>query len=218
MKLLDSFKVATGKTLPGFVSIFTVDDETRHVTVQLSSDGQTMLIGFDSTKGLVWPPSRDWLSNLQAWPKAMTFGSSHCMAHSGFVDEYASVRMHIINAITFHKPKSIIISGFSQGGAHATLCFRDLLHNFQKIKVDAIAFASPRVYDMHGSAEFESALDKRHDCSFLRVNAWGDPVPELVPWFIGYCHVGKWKMVGKFAIFDANVHNGVGYLKVLEGL
>lgn len=203
-----SLTAALGKVISGYNIVKEIKETTRHFTIYLSQDSKELVFGFDSTRNNY----EDWKKNFNFASRAMTFGSSHSMAHSGFVDEYASLRNEVMDAIAIYQPKSITIGGFSQGAAHATLCMRDVMYN-HKIPTKCYAFASPRVYDDRGSLEFDRALYERDDCYFRRITVYGDPVTDLPPWYLGYRHVGIQKMIGRFAIIDVKVHNGSNYLR-----
>lgn len=221
MKLSEAFKATSGRAPEGYSQVFELHDDTRHVTVFKS--GGSLLVAFDCTLGSVFSlknaffMSADWWKNFAAWPKALSVGSTKYMAMAGFVDEYLSLRARVLECVKSHNPSVIRVVGFSQGGAHATLCWRDLVHNFPYAQVHGVAFGSPRVYDMQAAAEFGATLTKEQKrSSFLRVSAWGDVVTTLPPALLGYGHVGNVKHIGKFKLFpDVSVHGGAPYLKAI---
>jgi hypothetical protein len=212
-----AFHAATGRAPEGFAEVLVISDETRQAKVYYNVDAKEIVIGFDCTKGTPWPPSLDWIENLKAWPKSFSVGSEKYKAHAGFVEEYLTMRDQIKRYVLIHQPEVIRITGFSQGSAHATLCHRDLVELFDGMEIHTVVFASPRVYTYQSSFEFEKELG---DGSFLhtfeRINLWGDPVPSLPQWFLGYRHVGPVKRIGPFKlIVDPSVHNGESYLNAL---
>ncbi len=214
MNLVDAFHVSQGVSVPGHDIVYGIDDSTRHVTVYRSADGKELSIGFDCTRGIVWPPSQDWLANLDAWPKAF-LPFPGVSAFSGFLDEYTSVSRVVMDQVRVYEPLTANVFGFSQGAAHATLCFLELVTRFPGIPVHCVAFASPRVLEGGASSKLSQTLAGAN--TFRRVNVWGDPVPNLPPWIIGYRHVGTTKYIGPFKLLpDPGVHNGETYLKALE--
>ncbi len=95
------------------------------------------------------------------------------------------------------QPSLIVVSGYSQGGAHATLCFRDILYNHPQISTIGVTFASPRVYNRVGALEFAKALGKRSDCRFSRLIRANDIVPTVAPPIFDFKHVVPATVVGK---------------------
>jgi len=216
MTKLELYNASLASTPEGFTQVASVVDETRMCFFYRKDD--TLLIAFGPTKGNLYfddpdfktflKNGTDWLRNFSFWKKSFSIGSKKYKAHSGFVTEYLSLREEILKQINIFQPKEILISGFSQGGAHTTLAFRDLIENFKDIKISAFAFAAPRVYGLAGKFEFEKTLKTRKDCFFLRVNVYGDPMWRLAPWFLNYFGTGKKEMLGpKRNKLDANVYH-----------
>ena len=220
MTLNSAFHAATGQDPEGFKEVLVINDELRSAKVYYNIEAREMVIGFDCTQGTPWPPSLDWLQNLKAWPVASSPKSMKYKAMAGFVAEYLALREGIINQVFIFQPKTIHVAGFSQGAAHATLCHRDLVANFRGLEIHTVAFASPRVYQRIAAEEFDRELAiGGHGHTFERVQLWGDPVPSLPPWFLGYSHVGKARRIGSFTIVPRpERHGGDPYLKFLEGL
>ena len=213
-------KAAFGHDLtPDLVTVFVLNDETRTLTVYASGD--VMVIGFYETKGTIWPPSKDWRTNLEAWKKSLSVGSKKYKAHAGFVKEYISLRPEVCAQIIEHLPKKIYLTGFSQGSAHAVLAWRDIVENFPAISAEAVVFASPRVYSWRSSREFDRATDRYPGHPVRRYTLSCDPVVKLPPWFFNYRHVGVETIIGdpkEWFLGDPNVHDEGRYLKAVEGL
>jgi len=204
---------------PEFDTLYILDDDTRGLTVYGSGD--TMVIGFYCTKGSLWPMSKDWRTNLEAWKKSLSVGSTHYRAHAGFVKEYLSLRPEVFAQIREYLPKKIYLAGFSQGSAHATLAWRDIVENFPGISTEASVFGSPRVYSFASAHEFTTAIDRYPGHPVLRYTVSRDPVTTLPPWFFNFRHVGEETVLGgpkHWLIEDANAHDPGRYLKALEEL
>lgn len=216
MNHLDAFNAANGTAPTGWDIVDAIQDDTRGLTVYRSADCYNLMFGFTCTKGAVWPPSKDWLENLQAWPKAFSVGTRKYLAMKGFLDEYLTMRVGILRLVALYRPREIRVVGFSQGAAHATLAVRDILYSFPLTPIHATVFASPRVYDERAAIEFMLTLSGTGS-TFERINIWGDPVPSLPPWWIGYCHVMRAQHIGKFRLLpDPMLHSGITYLKILQ--
>ncbi len=204
MTKLELYNATLAQSPEGFEQVAQIVDDTRMCFFYRKDD--TLLIAFGPTKGNLYfddpdfktwlKNGTDWLRNFQGWKKSFSIGSKKYKAHAGFVTEYLSLREEVLKQIDIFQPKEILISGFSQGGAHTTLVFRDLIHNFKTIKVSGFPFAAPRVYGLFAALEFNRALKARPDCSFIRINAYGDPMWRLAPWLLNYFGVGKREMIG----------------------
>jgi hypothetical protein len=205
IELASLFRSTLGQSPNGFNLLHEVIDSTRHISFYLQED--ELLVAFWPTLGNLYieqgessqhwfKEAADWLKNAEFWKKSLTVGSKTYQAHAGFVEEYLSFRSDIMKQIEAIKPKQIFLTGFSQGGAHATLCHRDLLHNYSTTKVSTTVFASPKVYGMSGASEFDKVSMDKIGYDFKRVEMWGDPIPKLAPWFLNYFHVGSVIKIG----------------------
>lgn len=141
---------------------------------------------------------RDWISNLQFWhedvKKSKPYGNlnSDVEVHTGFINQYKLVRCIIIKKIEEFKPKKIIVTGHSLGGALSTLCAVDIQYNFSDIDISCVTFGSPRV----GNKYFVNSFNKRIPNSLRFVNC--DDIVTKVPMDImGYEHVSMKKQIGK---------------------
>lgn len=200
-------QIINGADIPGWTKIVIADDETRKATVY--RNGGIALIGFYQTRG-----SKDWENNFKAWKMSYSVGSKKYKAHAGFVAEYLTMRDEILKAVD--GSTDIEIYGFSQGGAHAVLCLRDVQYNAPNLMPFAYTFGAPRVYSWASAREFSKSvgIDDLYQYQF-----YGDPVPHLPPswWPFGYKHVGTIKKLGKWELpfniathsMDANHYGGV---------
>ena len=192
MTLHDFFLSALGDDIEGQKKIFSLNDESRRLTVYESEASGTITFGFYCTKGNIFPPSKDWRENFKAWKKDFSVCSVKIKAHAGFVEEYMTLRNDVHNVMREHHPLSVNVVGYSQGGAHAALAYRDIVYNFPKTHVTGTTFGAPRVYGLAGAKEFEETRNKRNEY-FVRFVNQGDPVPSVPPFIIPflYKHVGR---------------------------
>ena len=213
-------RASMGKEIDGYSISYEKVTPTEHVYVYQGS-GDTVIIGFDQTEGAIWPLSKDWWENLKAWKKSFSVGTEEWKAHAGFVREYLSVRNFVLDTLHYLTGVTqVIVSGFSQGAALATLCFRDILHSFPLLKVHGYAYASPRVESLFSSKEFEHKLKERKDCSFVRISWVGDAVTGVPPFIFNYRHVGNEIFIGggdpPLFRLNGEVHNQDKYLEYIE--
>lgn len=194
------YDVIRGLNIDGWRRYVVADDETRKCTVY--RQGTVALIGFYQTRG-----TADWEKNFRAWTLDFSIGSEKYKAHAGFVEEYASLRDTILADMM--GVEVVQSYGFSQGGAHAVLCHRDLLHNYPHLSVHTETFGAPRVYSWESAREFNKAnKESAYWCSIVQHRFRGDPVPHLPPKWLGYGDVGEIIVHGPWSLpFNVSVHS-----------
>lgn len=192
--------IINGSDIPGWTKIVIADDETRKATVY--RNGSQALIGFYQTRG-----SKDWENNFRFWKKSYSVGSKKYKAHAGFVAEYLTMRGAILEAV--RDAEGVRIFGFSQGGAHAILCARDIWHNYPFVYTDTETFGAPRVYSWSSAREFRKAKYSDTACHFVTQHRFhGDPVPHVPFKAMGYGDVGTIVYHGKWELpFNTSVHS-----------
>ena len=207
MTTKDFLSMTTASDIDGYVRKWLFNDSMKQVSAYIAN--RTMGLGFSGTIGSIFPPSKDWIEDLKVNKKSFSVGSTRYKAHAGFVQEYMEMRDVIFDLIRSSLIVDVYVAGFSKGGAHATLCVRDLLENFPNLVVTSHTFASPRVYDERSSAEFDLKLNERKTTSFTRHVVLGDPVPHLPIWLMGYQHTHNHVNYGKYHIVndDASLHS-----------
>ena len=97
-------------------------------------------------------------------------GSQQMLVHRGFQLQYVAIRQQMRDYVTekcdYHRPKTVLVTGHSLGGALATLCGLDLTLNPVKYqpKIKIITIGSPRV----GNEKFTEFFDLSvADCTRL---------------------------------------------------
>jgi hypothetical protein len=135
--------------------------------------------------------------------------SVEMLVHKGFKEMYHSVRDEIMSKINVEISQGVrylLILGYSQGGALATLAHEDSGFQFKQLDVSTISFASPK-------AIYNPSLYIRSRFNALtRYAVSGDPVPMVPPWFT---HVGQSKTVGPFSLPWPWNHQPEAYLRSL---
>ena len=147
----------------------------------------------------------DWRSNFDAWIEPYKDMPSPWKAHEGFARAWKSARDKIFKAVG--NPETLTISGYSRGGAIATLAHEDF--TFHGLSVTTYAFGAPRVVWMPSKT-----VASRFNLLF-RIRARGDLVTKLPPWLMGYRHVGSDKPAGIWMPPNPWAHKPEHYMGVL---
>lgn len=135
----------------------------------------------------------DILRDFLIWKTPFTYVPGAGNVHKGFCSIYTdtskqqpvSLRDQIMGVLKrFGPEKQLVITGFSLGGALATLCACDAAENSQFKEPIVYTFASPRV----GDQAFVDAYNKRIHTN-VRVINYYDYVPCNPLHWLGYRHV-----------------------------
>lgn len=166
-----------------------------------------------------------WLGNFAAWCRPYREMRRPFWVHAGFMAMYRDVREYLFERVeeymennyknhvwhektgTLPAPEhKIIVTGYSQGAALATIAHEDLF--FRGLDVCSIVFASPRVFVGAPSGRFSN---------LHRINVRGDVVTCIPFW--PYTHVGKHYAVGSRCVFAKIEKHFIGeYLSELTGM
>jgi len=141
--------------------------------------GDVAVIAFRGTDSL-----DDWLhTNFRVEMVECGLG----MSHKGFVNAARGVLQDVLYFLNATKPKHIHLVGHSLGGALAVITAQRLLG--QAIPADMMTvttFGCPRI----GDETFVRTLGILSILQFIRR---GDPVPDMPPTSLGYCHASMWQ-------------------------
>jgi predicted lipase len=155
-----------------------------------SVDNVQGIIGYmDRTMVIVFRGSdefKDWVFNFTTAKQYVPYGNyeSFVRVHKGWSELYKeTVRNHLHYLVKDRKPKNIIVTGHSLGGALATLCSVDLQYNFPSIEIACVTFGSPKV----GNKSFIESFNKRVPDTYRYV--YGRDWAPLFPFVSGYEHV-----------------------------
>ena len=164
-------------------------DRSSGVQINLLKD--EIVVGFRGSASL-----RDVLTDLRIGIAAGPFGAN---CHRGFVetlqtvDADKSLLNEIKRMIQIHSVKKIVFSGYSLGGAIASLF---LLENGEEllefgVDVKCITFGCPRFVLESHQDKLPTTLTSR----IINTYAEGDPIPldltGFLPWASKFCHVGN---------------------------
>jgi predicted lipase len=129
----------------------------------------------------------DWKQNLDFLQVPYKRMPKKFRVHRGFLNKYKSVRNEIFQKI--EQVDSVKISGFSQGGALASLLHEDIAFNYPGKLLSTVIFSSPRVFSWFTpSNRFRNLLS-------IRLNR---DIITILPFFLfGYKHVGQIKSVNR---------------------
>jgi triacylglycerol lipase len=134
-------------------------------------------------------------------------------AHRGFVLLWQSVRDEVIAAVSKHfdtGATSIVVLGYSQGAALATLAHEDIRISIPHLPLLTYAFASPRVLWLPAKKIRERFSNLSH------YSVRGDIV-TMVPFvWMGFRHVGTGVKIGPPAFPSARHHYPDQYLEYLS--
>jgi hypothetical protein len=115
----------------------------------IGTDTQYKILDFPDEVVIIFCPSNskaDWRINFSFPKKPYKRMATPFYVHGGFLKEWKGIHDHFLKfARTCNKP--ITITGWSYGGAMATLCYEDIWFNqvFKRCKMKLITFGSPRV-------------------------------------------------------------------------
>ena len=153
----------------------------EHVSGEMGEYEDYFCFFFDGSNDKI-----DWIYDFKFWHKKIPYegASKKIKVHTGFIDSYRLVRPWVHAKI--EKYDKIIISGFSLGGAIATLCALDIKYNFENKEIILITAGSPRV----GNKFFVESFNKR-EIKTYRLVYGNDIVAKLPPIWFGYKHIIK---------------------------
>jgi hypothetical protein len=221
-----TIRFALGKTFQGYSNVFSYSGGTTLFYVYEKDDKSEIAFGFGPTKGKIFPPSKDWLEDLEIDFKTwVVIGESEketFNVHDGFMDEYKKVRNLMFNYLGKGKYARVTLSGFSQGAAIASLAIVELAMLRPELAIVADAYGCPRSYAIESAERVSNMLAGSARYRFTRINHYGDPVSAVPPASMMYKHIGLEILFGNRKWYDTfircrvHVHNGEDYMKELE--
>ena len=162
------------------------EEAPGEVNYALESEGETLQIYFEASRGLA-----DWKRNVSFPAKAYSGASGTWYAHYGFLHAWRAVRPLILARLRREPPRAIVLVGYSQGAAIATLCYGDL-YDRRAVAPSSLfcyAFASPRV--------LWGRVDEERWRGLTVIRNLDDLVTHLPPSALGFRHVGRLLEIGE---------------------
>lgn len=181
------------------------------IQITFYTDNQgTLVIGFGPTMDF-----KDWIIDFQIGKATTLIKNRWIKAHKGFLMEYLTENFKVHEYIKSGVYSNTIITGFSKGAAHGTLCHLDLRLTYPNLKIETQVFATPRVFSCRTTEEVKDQFLNTEIASFKRVNLSRDVVSRVPYKWWGYDHVGEEEIIGspkKWFFPDFSVHSPEVYL------
>ena len=153
-------------------------------------DGKLLII-FRGTDSLF-----DWWRNTLLFKKTVPYKSDgtnrKIKVHGGMLKSYMTVRDFILDVVKKSEYKEVVFHGHSKGGALSYLAALDVQYNLKEKDVKVFTIGPPRI----GNKHFANSFNRRLPDTFW-YNHGNDLVPQLLPKFLGFEHVGVDFQLGK---------------------
>ncbi|MFD2614129.1 lipase family protein [Paenibacillus gansuensis] len=141
-----------------------------------------IIVAFRGTESI-----QDWVYDSMAVQQPFPYLADGGWTHKGFTRIYASARESLMKVLErLSARKRIWITGYSMGGALATLCALDVAAHTKHKHPKLYTFGSPRV----GNPEFVNAFNQRIKVSRRMANS-SDPVTKLPPRYYESISAGR---------------------------
>jgi len=150
----------------------------------------------------------DWKQNFKAYQVPYRDMPHNFTVHEGFLLKWKAIKDTVLSYIT-DDIQNIVISGYSQGAAIATIAHEYIWYNYSR-SLKTYTFGSPRVFDFRVPQERFKNL--------LRVTHANDIVTKMPFAWMFYTHVGEHRHVGKMSwpfIMSVKDHDYNEYAKYM---
>lgn len=168
--------------------------------VEVDNKGKKIIVYFAESNS-----KRDWINNFDFPIKVYKNQVSCIKASRGWGNAYKSANDKIITLIEkaiAEKPKyTVLVCGWSYGGAIATLCSEDI-HFRLGISPELITFGSPRVLFGKKSVEYVSSC-----CVSVKEYAHRNDIVPFLPFFNKHIREIKIGKKTLFGIFKPNTYH-----------
>lgn len=160
----------------------------------------TLYIYFQDSDG-----GEDWRNNLDFPARPYKrMGKTQWHAHRGFVRVWKEIEPYIAPLIADYSLGSVIVTGYSHGGALALLCHEYVWFHRPDLRrrIEGYGFGCPRVLWGERGADITSRWER-----FSVIRNIDDLVTHLPPRILGYFHVGRLIEIGeagKYSRVDAH--------------
>lgn len=136
----------------------------------------------------------DWRQNIDFIAKPYRKMKSTWFAHRGFKNKWKVIEDEVLELVTTHKPKGILLTGFSQGAAIAGLAHESMWYNFPEYRyeMDTKVFGCPRFVWFWNKWKVNDRWK-----NFTRIENGWDLVTKVPFILLGYIHVGNKIRIGR---------------------
>lgn len=198
--------------------LFTRCIEIPYTRVDNSGDyavertGNTLNIYLESSNGV-----QDWQNNFDFPVKSYkNMDGRIWYVHKGFLRVWKSIEPCIKSYLDDPTVQSVVITGFSHGGALSVLCHEYVWYNYPHLRKDlyGYAFGAPRVLWGIKTKDIKSRFE-----NFTVIRNLDDAVTHLPPRILGYYHVGKLVEIGQKGNYSSvDAHRPENYISELGKL
>jgi len=158
---------------------------------------------------------QDWINNLDYEKIHFDVYSNGPKIHFGFFKHYKLIIDKIVQIVLEYNG-NVIITGFSLGGAVASLIVLYLKTHLENKNIKLVIFGSPRVGNYLFSLMMKDVCPEA-----IRVNCGRDIVPHLPTWCMNYRHFGLCFHFGKPKVripfyYSIKDHAITNYRKIIQ--
>ena len=172
---------------------FKVEDQALHIYFEWSNGATDWKNNFDF-------PAKPYRDMKDQW---------HC--HRGFLKVWKAIEPHLAAAIMDPNVGTIIIAGYSHGGAIAQLCYEYARFHRPDCDVKGYGYGAPRVV----WGRLNSRVKARF-LGFVVIRNKRDIVTHLPPVFFGYRRSGDVLTIGEGSYNCIDAHRPESYIAELE--
>lgn len=169
-------------------------------------ENQTLHIYFEWSNG-----KTDWRNNFDFPAKPYRDMKDKWYCHRGFLKVWKAIEPHLAAAIMDPNVGTIIIAGYSHGGAIAQLCYEYARFHRPDCDVKGYGYGAPRVV----WGRLNSRVKARF-LGFVVIRNKRDIVTHLPPVFFGYRRSGDVLTIGDGSYNCIDAHRPESYIAELE--
>lgn len=181
--------------------------EEETASFAYKTEGTTLTIFFEWSNG-----KTDWKNNFDFPAKPYRDMKDKWYCHRGFLKVWKTIEPHLKERIMSPLINTIIIAGYSHGGAIAQLCYEYCSFNRPDCHLRGYGYGAPRV--LWG---FLKKRVKRRFDGFIVIRNKNDIVTHLPPMLFGFRNVGELLTIGEDAEYNCiDAHRSENYIAELE--
>lgn len=159
-----------------------------------------------------WEVIRDWIDNLNAFPKQASFGRFHMGFYNSFEDVWGSLE-NAYERASKEKARPLFFTGHSLGGAMASIAAA------KRVGED-LPFTSTYTFGQPRAMTRETAQVVNMECSgrLFRFQNNNDIVTRLPARLMGYSHVGTFIYITENGKLDHEPGHWLQFLDSMQGI